>query len=75
MVIEGNESIKIVRDMMGKTNPADSAVGTIRGDFGLNIGMNIIHGSDSTLSANREINLWFNEEEICNYDKTMNKWI
>lgn len=75
MVIEGNESIKIVREMMGKTNPADSAPGTIRGDFGLSIGMNIIHGSDSTLSAEREIKLWFEDEERTTYDKSISKWI
>lgn len=75
MVIEGNDCIKIVREMMGKTNPADSAPGTIRGDYGLSIGMNIIHGSDSTLSATREIKLWFDEKEICTYDKTISKWL
>ncbi len=75
MVVQGNEVIKTVREMMGKTNPTDSAPGTIRGDFGLSIGMNIIHGSDSTLSASREIKLWFADEEICKYEKVINKWI
>jgi nucleoside-diphosphate kinase len=75
MVIEGNDCIKIVREMMGKTNPVDAAPGTIRGDFGLSIGMNIIHGSDSTLSAEREIQLWFTPEELCSYEKTISKWI
>lgn len=75
MIIEGNESIKTVREMMGKTNPTDSAPGTIRGDYGLSIGMNIIHGSDSTLSAIREIKLWFNENEITSYEKTISRWI
>lgn len=75
MVWEGENVIATARGMMGKTNPADAAPGTIRGDFGVSVGMNIIHGSDSAESAQREINLWFKEEELTSYDKTINKWI
>ncbi|RXT14046.1 nucleoside-diphosphate kinase [Ammoniphilus sp. CFH 90114] len=75
MVWEGDNVIATARNMMGKTNPADAAPGTIRGDFGVSVGMNIIHGSDSAESAQREINLWFKEEELASYEKTVNKWV
>lgn len=75
MVWQGNNVIATARQMMGKTNPADALPGTIRGDFGVNVAMNIIHGSDSPESAERELALWFNEAEQLNYEKTINKWI
>lgn len=62
MVWEGENVISSARTMMGKTNPADSAPGTIRGDFATELSKNIIHGSDSPESAEREINLWFKGE-------------
>ena len=75
MVWEGNNVVQIARDMMGKTNPADAAPATVRGDYGLSIGMNIIHGSDSLESAEREINLFFTEQELLTYNKDINRWI
>lgn len=75
MVWEGDNVIATARNMMGKTNPADAAPGTIRGDYGISVGMNIIHGSDSLESAQREINLWFNESDLSSYEKSVNKWI
>ena len=75
MVWEGENVISTARLMMGATNPKESAPGTIRGDFAVTVGKNIIHGSDSTESASREINLFFKEEELVTYDKTMNNWI
>lgn len=75
MVWEGNNVVQIARIMMGKTNPADAALGTVRGDYGLSVGMNIIHGSDSLESAEREINLFFNEAELLTYSKDINRWI
>lgn len=74
MVWEGPNAIVISRTMMGKTNPADSAPGTIRGDFGLTIGMNLIHGSDSAESAQREVALWFGEQ-VSSYDKAVDVWV
>ncbi|MFX4302524.1 nucleoside-diphosphate kinase [Alicyclobacillus tolerans] len=74
MVWEGENAVSVVRSMMGKTNPVDSAPGTIRGDFGLSIGMNIIHGSDSVENANREIGLWFAENTLT-YSKSGDVWI
>src|SRR6187200_2256751 len=59
MVIEGHSAVSTVRGMMGATNPLDSAPGTIRGDFALEIGENIVHGSDSKASARRELALFF----------------
>ncbi|WP_124727329.1 nucleoside-diphosphate kinase [Staphylospora marina] len=75
MVWQGHNVIAGARQMMGKTNPADAAPGTIRGDFGVNVAMNIVHGSDSPESAEREIALWFGNEELVNWEKTINKWI
>ncbi|KPC68183.1 nucleoside diphosphate kinase [Thermoactinomyces vulgaris] len=75
MVWQGNNVIATARQMMGKTNPADALPGTIRGDFGVNVAMNIVHGSDSPTSAEREIALWFNDAEVNEYEKTINRWI
>ena len=75
MVWEGENVITTARQMMGSTNPKDAAPGTIRGDFGVTVGKNIIHGSDSPESAVREIGLFFNNEELVQYDKLMNQWI
>ncbi len=67
MIWEGNNVIKGTRSLMGTTNPNDSAPGTIRGDLSSLMATNICHGSDSIQSAEREIKLWFNENEINNY--------
>ncbi|KHD85776.1 nucleoside-diphosphate kinase [Heyndrickxia ginsengihumi] len=69
MVWEGENVIKTARQMMGSTNPSDAAPGTIRGDYGVVVRKNIIHGSDSEESAAREISLFFNEEELLQYDR------
>lgn len=74
MVWEGENVIAEARKMMGKTNPQDAAPGTIRGDYGIQVSMNIIHGSDSPESAKREIELFFNEDELVSYEKTISKW-
>jgi nucleoside-diphosphate kinase len=75
MVWQGENVIATARQMMGSTNPKDAAPGTIRGDFGLTVGKNVIHGSDSLESAEREINLFFKPEELLEYNKLMNEWI
>ena len=75
MVWEGPSAIAIARARRGKTSPVESAPGTIRGDFGVSVGMNIIHGSDSPESAAKEIKLWFSDSEIAAYDRTISKWI
>ncbi|XP_073700362.1 nucleoside diphosphate kinase A [Garra rufa] len=75
MVWEGLNVVKTGRVMLGETNPADSKPGTIRGDFCIEVGRNIIHGSDSVDSANKEINLWFKPEELVNYKSCAQDWI
>lgn len=75
MVWEGENVITTARDMMGKTNPQEAAPGTIRGDFGITVGKNIIHGSDSPESAEREINLFFQENDMLTYTKQDSNWI
>lgn len=75
MVWEGENVILIARQMMGATNPKDAAPGTIRGDFAVTVGKNMIHGSDSAESAEREIGLFFKEEELVSYEKTINNWV
>jgi nucleoside-diphosphate kinase len=75
MVWEGENVIATARQMMGSTNPKDAAPGTIRGDFAVTVGKNIIHGSDSPESAEREIGLFFNESEIAGYSKLINDWV
>jgi nucleoside-diphosphate kinase len=64
MVIEGDAAVATVRGMMGATNPLDSAPGTIRGDYALEIGENIVHGSDSPASGEREIAIYFSEPDL-----------
>ena len=75
MILEGNNAIDMVRTMMGKTNPQDAEMGTIRGDYGQFIGRNIVHGSDGTDTAEFEINLWFKPEEIANYTRIDEDWL
>ena len=75
MVWEANNSVEIVRSTMGQTNPVSSAAGTIRGDLGIDIGRNLVHGSDSPESAEREVNLFFGPEEILSYSRAVEPWI
>ncbi len=75
MVWEANNAVALVRQTLGETNPANSPAGTIRGDFGIDIGRNLTHGSDSPESAEREVNLFFRPEEIISYDRSLDAWI
>ena len=75
MAIEGENAVQVVRTTMGLTNPQEATPGTIRGDFGLTIGMNLIHGSDSGESAARELDLFFEPSEILEYSKDIERWI
>ncbi|KAG5679050.1 hypothetical protein PVAND_008647 [Polypedilum vanderplanki] len=75
MVWEGLNAVKTGRVMLGATNPADSAPGTIRGDLCVQVGRNIIHGSDSVESAKKEIALWFNENELVNWTPAAVNWV
>lgn len=75
MVWEGKEVIKYGRTMIGATNPLASAPGTIRGDYGIDVGRNIIHGSDSVDSAQREIALWFDPSELVDFETATAAWV
>lgn len=73
--IEGPGAIAIVRTMMGATNPANAAPGTIRGDYGVAVSFNIIHGSDGPESAQRELALYFSSDELQEYDRNTDRWV
>jgi nucleoside-diphosphate kinase len=76
MVWEGQDAVAQVRTMMGETDPTESAPGTIRGDFGLDLGRNVIHGSDTEEGSNeREISLFFDEDELVDYERVDNEWL
>jgi nucleoside-diphosphate kinase len=75
MVWEGSEVVAVARTMMGKTNPALAEPGTIRGDFGMEIGRNLVHGSDSLENAKTEISLFFGEDELLNWQRDTDRWI
>ena len=75
MVAEGPEAIVVVRNMMGSTNGRESAPGTIRGDYGLSRQMNLMHGSDSPEAAAREIGIYFDTAELCDYTPTLAGWV
>jgi nucleoside-diphosphate kinase len=75
MVVEGKNAIKIVRTLVGATNPAEALPGTIRGDYGLEVGRNVIHASDSPESAEREISLFFKPDEILEYKRIDEDWL
>ena len=74
-VLEGNRAIDIVRQTMVETDPAKATPGTIRGDFALDIGRNLVHGSDSPEAAQREIALFFDQAELLSYDRSLDPWI
>ncbi len=75
MVLEGTRAIEVVRRTMGATNPAEASPGTIRADFGIEVGRNLVHGSDSPETAAFEIPLFFNENEILSYSRVIDPWI
>ncbi|NLB18960.1 MAG: nucleoside-diphosphate kinase [Syntrophomonadaceae bacterium] len=75
IALEGKDAVDKVREMMGATNPLTAAPGTIRGDFGMDIGRNIVHSSDSLASAARELDLFFVPGEIVDYRKELDSWI
>jgi nucleoside-diphosphate kinase len=75
MIWEGREAVSVVRGLMGSTDPLKAAPGTIRGDLALDLGMNLIHGSDSSARAQTEIALFFSQVELHEYDRTVDRWI
>jgi nucleoside-diphosphate kinase len=75
MVVEGTNAIEVARSTMGATKPAEASPGTIRADFGMEIGLNLVHGSDGAETAAYEVPLFFSEEEILSYDRAIDRWI
>jgi nucleoside-diphosphate kinase len=75
MVWEGDNAIEAVRQTMGATNPLQSAPGTIRGDLALDMGHNLIHGSDSPESAEKEIAIFFQAEGVVSYTRDIDQWV
>ena len=75
MVWEGEGVVAAARKMIGATNPLTAEPGTIRGDLGVNIGRNLIHGSDAIETAQREISLWFSDEELVAWEPQMKPWL
>jgi nucleoside-diphosphate kinase len=75
IVLQGTNAVQLIRQMMGETDPAKAVSGTIRGDLGIDMGHNLIHGSDSLENASREIDLFFSTGEIFDYDRELDAWI
>lgn len=75
MAWEGNDAINAARNTIGATNPASAAAGTIRGDLGMEIGRNLVHGSDEPANGIKEVNLFFSEEELVSWDRVTDGWI
>ncbi|MCP4363380.1 MAG: nucleoside-diphosphate kinase [Chloroflexi bacterium] len=75
MVWEGNEAIAAARSTMGATKPVEAAPGTIRGDFGMEIGRNLVHGSDSPKNGKKEVSLFFNEDELVSWNRATDSWV
>jgi nucleoside-diphosphate kinase len=75
MVWQGNDAIAAARATMGATNPVSATPGTIRGDFAMEIGRNLVHGSDSAENAVKEVNLFFADDELLSWDRTLDNWV
>jgi nucleoside-diphosphate kinase len=75
MVWQGDGVIAASRKMIGATNPLNAELGTIRGDFGVSVGRNLIHGSDAPETAQSEISLWFKDEELLDWQPTITPWL
>ncbi len=75
MVWEGEGVVAAARKIIGATNPLTAEPGTIRGDYGISIGRNLIHGSDAIETAQREISLWFTGEELISWEPTVKSWL
>jgi nucleoside-diphosphate kinase len=75
MAVEGNNAVELVRQTMGTTDPQKAASGTIRGDWGMDIGRNLVHGSDSPEAAKREMAVFFREDEMISYDRETDRWV
>ena len=75
MVWEGPDAVIAVRQTMGATRPTEAAPGSVRHDFGLEVGRNLTHASDSVENGKAEVSLWFNDQELVSWDRALDRWI
>jgi len=75
MVLEGNQAVEIARKTIGATKPVESGAGTIRGDLGIDVGRNLVHGSDSVENAEKEVALFFSPDELIHWARDTDRWI
>ena len=73
--VEGTSAVQMVRNSVGATNPLNAAPGTVRGDLALDIGRNLIHASDAPATAERELALWFGQDELFGYPRDVDRWV
>jgi nucleoside-diphosphate kinase len=75
MCVEGSNAIGVCREINGATRPSQAAPGSIRGDLALDTGHNLVHGSDSSETAAREVALWFTPQELVDYERDLDRWV
>ena len=75
LAVQGVNAVEVMRQLMGATDPSKAGTGTVRGDFGLSIGMNLMHGSDSAEAAEKELALYFKPGEILDWHRTSDRWV
>jgi nucleoside-diphosphate kinase len=75
MVWEGKDAVTIARNTIGATRPVEAAAGTIRGDLGMEVGRNLVHGSDSAENGEKEVNLFFSADELFSWTRDTDRWI
>lgn len=75
MALEGPQAVQAARNTIGATKPVEATAGSIRGDFGMMVGRNLVHGSDSPENGAAEIALWFDESELMSYERVVDRWI
>lgn len=75
MALEGTDVIKAARNTIGATNPAEAGAGSIRGDFGMEVGRNLVHGSDSVENGEKEVALFFGDGELVAWDRDVDQWV
>jgi nucleoside-diphosphate kinase len=75
LVLEGPQAVQAARNTIGVTKPVEATAGSIRGDFAMMVGRNLVHGSDSPENGAAEIALWFDESELISYDRALDRWI
>jgi len=75
MALEGKDAILAARNTIGETNPAEANAGSIRGDFGMEIGRNLVHGSDSVANGEKEVSLFFAPDELVLWERDVDRWV